>query len=169
MWVYNTNIFSVIKRIDDKRKRTITDLTNVKNEIRYFGCKKAICEAENGISKEEKKRKSKAIYSIIVKSFEKKRLLLQEIILLKSAFSVIDQMFHKEIKDAEYKRAHMFFNLHRASEKNNPEEMNAFIRTLMDPFGNHDINNGLYYDHYYTLYDIDAPSPSTKRKCDDIV
>ena len=34
--IYNTNIFSVIKRIDDQRKKTITDLTNVKNEIRYF-------------------------------------------------------------------------------------------------------------------------------------
>jgi hypothetical protein len=33
--IYNTNIFSVIKRIDDQRKKTITDLTNIKNETSY--------------------------------------------------------------------------------------------------------------------------------------
>ena len=30
--MYNTNIFSIIKKIDDFRKKTITNLKNVKNE-----------------------------------------------------------------------------------------------------------------------------------------
>ena len=47
------------------------------------------------------KEKIKIIAQINIKLFERKRALLQEIILLKSAFSIIDQMFHKEIKNAE--------------------------------------------------------------------
>ena len=151
--IYNTNIFSVIKRIDDRRKRAITDLTNVKNEIRQFGRQKMQ-------TNEKEEKKMKIISSILIKSFEKKRALLQEIILLKSAFSIIDQMFHKEIKDAEFKRANMFFNMRRSSAKrSNPEEMNLFIRSLMDPFGNHDPKNDKYYDHYYTLYGLTPPIP----------
>ena len=34
--IYNTNVFSIIKKIDDYRKKTITNLKNVKNEIRYI-------------------------------------------------------------------------------------------------------------------------------------
>jgi len=34
--IYNTNIFSIIKKIEDYRKKTITQLKNVKNEIRYI-------------------------------------------------------------------------------------------------------------------------------------
>ena len=43
-------------------------------------------------------------------------------------------------------------------ENNNPEEMNEFIRNLMDPFNNsvsgveHDFDS--YYEEYYQLYDI---------------
>jgi hypothetical protein len=91
--IYNTNIFSVIKRIDDQRKKTITDLTNVKNEIRYFCHLKFIYENENTCG--SNKDKIKIIANILIKLFKKKRYLLREIILLKSAFSIIDQMFHK--------------------------------------------------------------------------
>jgi hypothetical protein len=34
--IYNTNVFSIIKKIDDYRTKTITNLKNVKNEIRYL-------------------------------------------------------------------------------------------------------------------------------------
>ena len=34
--IYNTNVFSIIKKIDDQRKKTLTSLKNVKNEIRYI-------------------------------------------------------------------------------------------------------------------------------------
>ena len=104
--IYNTNIFSVIKRIDDQRKKTITDLTNVKNEIRYFCHLKYIYENESTCG--SNKEKIKIIANILIKLFKKKRHLLKEIILLKSAFSIIDQMFHKEIKDAEEKRSSFY-------------------------------------------------------------
>lgn len=150
--IYNTNIFSVIKRIDDQRKKTITDLTNIKNEIRYF------INLKNNYDKSDKV-KIKTIALIVIKLFERKRSLLQEIILLKSAFSIIDQMFHKEIKDAETKRS----SLCCLGKVDNPEEMNDFIKNLMDPFANYNykaanMNNckDLYYEEYCKLYDLDV-------------
>ena len=158
--IYNTNIFSVIKRIDDQRKKTITDLTNVKNEIRYFCHLKYVYENEStcGTNKE----KIKIIANILIKLFKKKRHLLREIILLKSAFSIIDQMFHKEIKDAEEKRSRLCFCFgDNNTNYKNPEEMNEFIKNLMDPFNNCVIqsNNDFdtYYEEYYKLYDIEQP------------
>ena len=156
--IYNTNIFSVIKRIDDQRKKTITDLTNVKNEIRYFCHLKYIYENESTCG--SNKEKIKIIANILIKLFKKKRHLLKEIILLKSAFSIIDQMFHKEIKDAEEKRSSFCFGDYNSNYKN-PEEMNDFIKNLMDPFNNcivqtnNDFDN--YYEEYYKLYDIEKP------------
>jgi len=155
---YNTNIFSVIKRIDDQRKKSITDLTNVKNEIRYFINLKNVYENESTCG--ENKDKIKAIARIVIKLFEKKRELLQEIILLKSAFSIIDQMFHKEIKDAEVKRSSICCG-NDDNDNSNPEKMNDFISNLMDPFANYNKtskNNSkeLYYDDYRILYDIDV-------------
>ena len=174
--IYNTNIFSVIKRIDDQRKKTITDLTNIKNEIRYFinlknnyeniinECSENVKDKDKDKEKEKEKEgnkykeKNKIIVQIIIKLFERKRALLQEIILLKSAFSIIDQMFHKEIKNAEIKRSSFCWPV----KIDNPEEMNNFIKNLMDPFSNYDysktanMNNckDLYYQDYCKLYDI---------------
>ena len=34
--IYNTNVFSVIKKIDDYKAKTLTNLKNVKNEIRFI-------------------------------------------------------------------------------------------------------------------------------------
>jgi hypothetical protein len=86
---------------------------------------------------------------------------MREIILLKSAFSIIDQMFHKEIRDGESKRSRtIYYSIFGAkkSKFKNPEEMNDFIKNLMDPFNNsvanikHDFDS--YYDDYYELYGI---------------
>ena len=152
--IYNTNIFSVIKRISDQRKKIITDLTNVKNEIRYFTHLKYIQEINNNCDK----TKIIIISKIIIKLFKKKRNLIQEIILLKSAFSIIDQMFHKEIKDGESKRNRHLYNLIFGENTKNPEEMNNFIKNIMDPFNSIvNIDNDSYYDEYYELYEI-APA-----------
>lgn len=171
--IYNTNIFSVIKRIDGLRKKTITDLTNVKNEIRYFINLKNTYEniindkykenekdkaSDKDKDKDNYKEKIKIIARIIIKLFERKRGLLQEIILLKSAFSIIDQMFDREIKDAEIRRSSFLC----VRTINSPENMNEFINNLMDPFSNYDyiktskMNNckDLYYEDYCKLYEI---------------
>ena len=166
--IYNTNIFSVIKRIDDQRKKTITDLTNVKNEIRYFCHLKFIYENESTCG--SNKDKIKIIANILIKLFKKKRHLLREIILLKSAFSIIDQMFHKEIKDAEEKRSKLCCSIFSDDNTNykNPEEMNDFIKNLMDPFNNCVVQNANdfdnYYEEYYKLYDIEQPETTDTIK-----
>ena len=157
--IYNTNIFSVIKRIADQRKKIITDLTNVKNEIRYFTHLKYIYETDSNCSTNNNEKVT-IIAKIVIKLFKKKRQLMREIILLKSAFSIIDQMFHKEIRDGETKRTRIISNfIFGENDKyKNPEEMNDFIKNLMDPFNNsvssveHDFDS--YYDEYYDLYDI---------------
>lgn len=162
--IYNTNIFSVIKRISDQRKKIITDLTNVKNEIRYFTHLKYIHETNNTCNSNNE-NKIKIIAKIVINLFKKKRHLMREIILLKSAFSIIDQMFHKEIRDGESKRSRTFYYSIFGTKKSkfkNPEEMNDFIKNLMDPFNNsvanitHDFDS--YYDDYYDLYGIEKDS-----------
>jgi hypothetical protein len=167
--IYNTNIFSVIKRIADQRKKIITDLTNVKNEIRYFTHLKYLYETDSTCNNSNTD-KIKVIAKIVIKLFKKKRQLMREIILLKSAFSIIDQMFHKEIRDGETKRTRTIYNIFFGYKDNykNPEEMNDFIKNLMDPFNNsvasveHDFDS--YYDEYYDLYDIKKDGENISMK-----
>ena len=165
--IYNTNIFSIIKRIADHRKKVITDLTSVKNEIRYSTHLKYIYETDSTCTTSNTD-KIKVIAKIVIKLFKRKRQLMREIILLKSAFSIIDQMFHKEIRDGETKRSRSIYNIFFGDNNNykHPEEMNDFIKNLMDPFNDsitgiqHDFDS--YYDEYYELYDI-------KRENDEVI
>ena len=154
--IYNTNIFSIIKRIDDHRKQIITDLTNIKNEIRYFGHMKTALEGT--ISSDVNYDKIKIITQINLKLFEKKRQLLKEIILMKSSYSIIDHMFHEEIKQAENNRTkYVFWIMYylcadNYNNKTSPDRINTFIHKLMDPFSDiHNNSDSLssYYKNYY--------------------
>lgn len=151
--IYNTNIFSVIKKISDQRKKIITDLTNVKNEIRYFIYLKNLYELDKINLNENDK--IKLIAKIVFKLFKKKRHLIKEILLLNSAFSIIDQMFHKEIRDCENKKSMVYTIIfgNSSSKKNDkPEEMNDFIKNLMDPFNNSMLNIQDEFDNYDIEY-----------------
>ena len=181
--IYNTNIFAIIKRIDDLRKKSINELTIVKNEICYFNQLKSTYDtriknklkselnlnvSELNLNVSELKTKLKIISGICIKLYSKKRKLFNDILLLKSAFSVIDQMFHKEIKNAETRQCCCwvvkilyFFGIcinKNATEE--PENMNNFINKLMDPFSDFNTNNknsqediDSYYTDYHKLYD----------------
>ena len=121
--IYNTNIFSIIKKIDDHRKKTITILKNVKNEIRYMNTK------GNSITHDEKQR--------LVYLFNMKKDLVKGILALKSAFSVIDQMFQQEIINHEYIQKNWlraWFGCTNKTKLINPMALNSFVDTLMDPF-----------------------------------
>jgi hypothetical protein len=125
--IYGTNIFSIIKKIDDHRKKTITNLKNVKNEIRYI----------NAVSKMNSHTLSSDYKVQLVKLFNLKKELVKEILLLKSAFSIIDQMFHQEITNAETMKGRWFSNGFIHYRKlTSPTEINPFISNLMDPFKN---------------------------------
>jgi len=145
--IYNTNIFSIIKKIDDQKKKITTQLKNIKNEIRFIN---TLQNENNVIGNEMSENYTKRLTSL----FQTKRVLLKEILLLKSAYSLIDQMFNQEIKNAEKIKKHYctfriitpkFYNYTTYISKKNkrnafldPEKINKFLEDLIDPFKDHD-------------------------------
>ena len=124
--VYNTNVFAIIKKIEDKKKRAIISLKNIKNELRYFN---KLREANNDLESDQKKR--------VVDLFNMKREFIREILVLKSAFSIVDQMFLQEIKNAEVLKQHWVISgicCNKALNIKDPENINKFIMGIMDPF-----------------------------------
>ena len=143
--IYNTNIFSIIKKIEDYRKKTISNLKNILNEIRYY----------NFIQKKNVEIVDANFKEKINNLFIIKRKLINEILLLKSAFSVIDQMFQQEMQNAEYVRNNWisikieyllcicntwYYNNEKFNDMHNnfsyklPNKLNPFIEKLLDPF-----------------------------------
>lgn len=89
--IYNTNIFSLIKKIDDYRNKTITCLKNVKNEIRFINALRL--KNKYHLDKESKNRLNALFLS--------KRKYINTILFLNTAFIMIDKMFLQEILNAE--------------------------------------------------------------------
>jgi hypothetical protein len=88
--IYNTNIFSVIKTIDDYRSKTLTELKNVKNEMRFI----------NAMQKQK-------IYTYNQRAtdlFKKKKQIIHTILYLNTAFSMIDKLFQQEIANVKLKQ-----------------------------------------------------------------
>ena len=126
---YNTNIFSIIKKIDDHRKKAITVLKNVKNEIRFIN------SAKPRLTTTDKKR--------LIFLFNTKKDLVKGILKLKSAFSVIDQMFQQEIDNHEiikHNWLRSLFGCKSILKTTDPRELNLFIKSLTDPFAEMDMN-----------------------------
>lgn len=140
--IYNTNIFSIIKKIEDYRKKTISNLKNILNEIRFYNYTQ---KKDTGQIDEKFKNKIDRLFIL-------KRKLINEILLLKSAFSVIDQMFQQEMYNAEYERNnwiaiyigkiynywfnHKKYNFDNQYSYKPPNKLNPFIDRLLDPFHN---------------------------------
>jgi hypothetical protein len=104
--LYNTNVFAVIKKIDDFRAKTLTDLKNIKNELRFIHAY---------IKKHHlhliKKNDNNIIYNIILKYkkrsnelFLEKKKTINIILFLNTAFSMIDKMFQQEILNAKLRK-----------------------------------------------------------------
>lgn len=124
--IYNTNIFSVIKKIDDIKKKKITLMMNIKNQIKYL----ELCIEKQDKHKEETK---KTLSSLIIK----KRECMEEILMLKSAFSVIDEMFRQEIENGNIIKKR-WFPSYFYKPLISPESLNLFIYNLMRPFNDDD-------------------------------
>jgi hypothetical protein len=135
--IYNTNIFSIIKKIDDYKKKTITNLKNVKNEISYIKyVKKQDKEEGNNYNLERRNKRLRGLFIL-------KRRYVKDILILKSAFSVIDQMFNKEMENAEIENKNWFrrifcFGLSLNLKK--PQNINKFVTGIMDPFKDREEN-----------------------------
>lgn len=139
--IYNTNVFSLIKKISDYRQKTITSLRNIKNELRFLHA----LQIENDYKLDKKdKQRMKLLFC-------KKKQRTKDILVLKSAFSIIDQMFKKEIINGEIIRRQCWFrklcccclcykdNDPLVNEKfTDPENLNKFISNLIDPFKDKD-------------------------------
>jgi hypothetical protein len=94
--IYNTNVFSIIKKIDDYKTKTITNLKNVKNEIRFIN---AIQKKHDYTIPDEYRNKLSLL-------FKQKKHLIHVILFLNTAFSMIDQMFKQEIANAQIEKRH---------------------------------------------------------------
>jgi len=120
--IYNTNIFSIIKKIEDKKKRAINTLKDVKNEIRYINRTPPITPSQ----------KTK-----LIGLFNLKKEYVREILALKSAFSIVDQIFIQEMENAEIQKKNWFrgiFCFNYILPIKDPNNLNKFINGIMDPF-----------------------------------
>jgi hypothetical protein len=94
--IYHTNVFAIIKKIDDYKSKTINNLKNVKNEIRFIN---ALQKRNQYKIPDEYKKKLKRL-------FIEKRKYIHIILFLNTAFSAIDKLFQQEIANAEIKKTH---------------------------------------------------------------
>jgi len=134
--IYNTNVFSIIKRIYDYKRKKITNLKNIKNEIRY---NRAMLSALTEETDNKNVADIKNRREILAELFDDKKDITRDVLLLKSAFSVIDQMFHQEIENAQIMKSkwcwYLFFNAFGYNiNLRPPDSLNTFIEELMDPF-----------------------------------
>ena len=117
--IYNINVFSIIKKIENCRKDYLTRLRDITNKIGYL----KIC---SHVSHEERQKKVK-------KAYKHKKKIITTILLLKSAFSIIDQIFQEEIMTAEQKYRQKCSSCCYKKPKD-LIETNKFISYIMDPF-----------------------------------
>ena len=120
--MYNTNIFSIIKKIEDKKKRAINTLKDIKNEIRFI----------NRCSDITYRQKSR-----LIELYNIKKEYVREILALKSAFSIVDQIFFQEMENAEIQKKNWLrgiFCFNYILPIKDPANLNKFINGIMDPF-----------------------------------
>jgi hypothetical protein len=120
--MYNTNIFSIIKKIEDKKKRAINTLKDIKNEIRFINR----CHDMNFRQKTR-----------LIELYNIKKEYVREILALKSAFSIVDQIFFQEMENAEIQKKNWLRGIFCFSyilPIKDPANLNKFINGIMDPF-----------------------------------
>ena len=146
--IYNTNIFSIIKKIEDYKKRAVTLLLDVKNEItwlRYIQEKMhsnlQYYRKTNNNELLKLENEYKTVNNKINDLHACKNKALNQIIILKSAYSIIDQMFEQEIINAENKKkkwfiynfCYCYYVYHFSNKHNKPRKLNKFITLINDP------------------------------------
>lgn len=148
--IYNTNVFLIIKKIEDFKKRKINNLKETKNQLNYY---KAVLQAkqmkENSSTNlqlgENHYNSIKYLKNKIRSLYELKNEFVKEILVLKSAFSIIDEMFIKEMENAEIKKKYWLryyfidlfgstFLLNTFLNTKDPKELNDFVKNIMVPY-----------------------------------
>ena len=166
--IYNTNVFLIIKKIEDIKKRQINSLKEIKNQLIYS--KTVLSSKQHKVNKNIELLKSatdqerndikdtiynntskiKSLQKKIKILYKKKNEYVEEILVLKSAFSVIDEMFIKEMENAEIKKKYWFryffidlFVSVFTLDTSDPKEMNKFTKILMKPYNQDEIEKKL--------------------------
>jgi hypothetical protein len=134
--IYNTNVFLIIKKIEDIRKRKINSLKENRNQRSYL-----IAVLKSKKNKEKKSLKNLELE--IGRLIKEKDRHINNLLILKSAFSIIDDMFIKEMENAEKMKKmtfrRWFFCGYGVKEKIiDPRKISQFIEDVMDPYGRQD-------------------------------
>lgn len=129
--IYNLNVFSIIKKIENCRKDYTTKLRDITNRIIHLKSDYAdAVSSQDNDKASEKKQKLHLAYKT-------KESALSTILLLKSAFSVIDRIFQLEIEYAEKMRRRIGSNC-CYPPLIDPIEENKFIKYIINPFEQYD-------------------------------
>ena len=134
--IYNTNVFLIIKKIEDIRKRKINSLKENRNQRSYL-----IAVLKSKKNKEKKSLKNLELE--ISRLIKEKDRHINNLLILKSAFSIIDDMFIKEMENAEKMKKmtirRWFCCGYGIKEKIiDPRKISQFIEDVMDPYGRQD-------------------------------
>ena len=135
--IYNTNVFLIIKKIEDIRKRKINSLKEIKNQKNYLV---AVLKSKKI---KEKKTSVKFLEIEIERLIKEKDRHINNLLVLKSAFSIIDDMFIKEMENAEKIkrmtiRRWLCCGFGITEKIVDPRKISQFIEDVMDPFGRQD-------------------------------
>jgi hypothetical protein len=141
---YNINIFSVIKKIEGLRKHYITFIRDRINQIKFLKCQHNNM-IDNGVSLTDPNLIK--LKQLIDQEYFEKSYGYEKILLLRSAFSIIDQLFSDEMAYADTLRlrtcsACCFEKLAR------PEYKNTLTHLITDPFGALDRKSKTRYINY---------------------
>jgi hypothetical protein len=140
--IYNTNVFLIIKKIEDIRKRKINTLKEVRNQKNYL-----IGVLKSKKNKEKKQHIIKNLEDEIGRLIKEKDRHINNLLILKSAFSIIDEMFIKEMENAEIMKTFTYkmsrwlcCNCVVKQQLDDPKKLSIFIEDVMDPYGRQDKN-----------------------------
>lgn len=96
--IYYTNVFSLIKKIDDYKSKTITGLKNVKNQLRIIDSINRYKTNDNVEVDLDNLKKSRSDL------IQQKKRYINNILYLNTAFMMIDKMFTQEIINAQLRK-----------------------------------------------------------------
>ena len=156
--IYNTNIFTIIKKIYDYKIKIINRLKEVKNDIRFVNA--AIKKIEMFVTNRNKQYENnddgfnyghidiENMKGNLIKYqkkirglFSQKKECIDVILFLTTAFSQIDKMFQQEITNEQIRQKHWFISMFcpwiqqipcfKMNIKN-PEKINPFLFRLLN-------------------------------------
>jgi hypothetical protein len=133
--IYNINVFSIIKKLNDHRKTIIGTIKNILNELKHLTYMR---NTYNGSSVDEDFLE---IEQKIICLHKQKQSEIEMILLLKSAYYEIDKVFQKEIENANIIKRSWFYRIFGVilfkKQYIDPQKINKFVERIFDPFSNY--------------------------------